>query len=157
MLIYYSADDGNSRGIYLTPEKSVYIFRGEESWVLKAFLSCKTGDTGIIFSLGRFIYIPRVALRHFQGDSLRNRKKKQPPLSFVHRQREWLSVSFTYWWACHSQKTVFHIWFSSCHSGDTGKCCHDAILTVDLAVSIRISLIQTFLRALRAKLIMTGH
>jgi hypothetical protein len=51
-------DDGNSRGIYLTPEICVYIFRGEESWILKASRSCKIRDTGIIFSLGRFIYIP---------------------------------------------------------------------------------------------------
>lgn len=58
-LIYNSIDGGNSRGICLTPETCVYVLRGEEFWILEASLSCKIGDTGIIFSLGRFIYIPR--------------------------------------------------------------------------------------------------
>lgn len=153
MLIYNSVDDGNSRGIYLTPEIRVYIYEGRNPGSWRHLWVVKTETLGLSLLWGDLFTFQEVTLRHFQGGSLRNRKKKQPPLSFVHKHREWLSVSLTYWWACHSQETVFHIWFSSCHCGDTGKSCHEAILTV----SIRICLMQTFLRALRAKLMQTEH
>lgn len=39
-----------------------------------------------------------------------------------------VSVPFTYWCACRSRKTIFHIWFSLCHSGHwemMPPCCSD--------------------------------
>lgn len=64
-LIYNSIDDGKLQRDLPNPRICVYILGGEEFWVLESSLSCKIGDTGIIFSLGRFIYIPRGHMKAF--------------------------------------------------------------------------------------------
>lgn len=53
-----------------------------------------------------------------------------------HRELTFLCPS-AIWWACHSYKTKFHIWFSSCCSGDMGEWRCNVTLTIDPVVSIK--------------------
>ena len=56
--IYNYINSENSREIYLTWEIRVYISTEDKTWNLETSLTCKYGDTGNIFPLERFIYIP---------------------------------------------------------------------------------------------------
>lgn len=45
---------------------------------------------GLSFLWGDLFTFQEVTLKHFQEGSLRNRRKEQLPLSFVHEHREWM-------------------------------------------------------------------